>query len=185
MELRQIIKMTMTMTKQNNSLSRINKFLVATLLCLLNLAFVNAQENGDSQPPATTNNASLPIDIVADSGSYDQQAGVAIYEGNVTISQGIATIKSDRLEIILINNQVAKMIATGKPATIDYKGEKQPIYGEGNTLTYLVSEKKLELTDNALVRQGEDEIIGSKLAYELDKEKITGERVKLTLQPAN
>lgn len=161
---------------------------LAVLFCLLNLSVVSAQQTTNSttgSDAATTSNASLPIDIVADSGSYDQQAGIAIYEGNVTISQGVATIHSDRLEIILVNNQVAKMIAIGRPATIDYQGEKQPIYGEGNTLTYLVTEKTLELTENALVRQGEDEIIGSKLSYELDKEKITGERVKLTLQPAN
>lgn len=176
------------MKNNNISLSMLKQSLL--VICFSGVVFANAQQSAaqtkaETEAAPVSDNASLPIDIVADSGSYDQQAGIAIYEGNVVISQGVATIHSDRLEIILVDNQVAKMIAIGKPATIDYQGETQPIYGEGNTLTYLVTEKTLELTDNALVRQGEDEIVGSKLTYQLDKEKITGERVKLTLQPAN
>lgn len=183
MALRQTIKMKI---KINKALGFSQPLIALLMLLTMSVAVAQQPSEGLSNETSTEqSNASLPIDITADSGSYDQQAGYAIYEGNVIINQGVATIHSDKLEIILVDNQVEKMIATGTPATIDYQGEKQPIYGEGNTLTYLVTEKTLQLTNNALVRQGKDEITGSKLSYQLDEEKITGERVKLILQPAN
>ncbi len=61
----------------------------------------------------------MPIDVVADKGSYDQQAGIAIYEGNVKITQGIATIWADKVTVILKNNTAERIEADGKPKATD------------------------------------------------------------------
>lgn len=123
------------------------------------------------------------IDLVADKGTYDQQAGVAVYEGNVKVTQGVATFWADKLTIFLKNNTAERIEATGNPVKFKYLGEKQPINGEGKKVVYHVLPKIVTLTGNAVVTQGKDTIKGKALTYDLAKEIIGGKRVKMTFLP--
>lgn len=129
-------------------------------------------------------NSGQAIDLVADKGSYDQQAGIAVYEGNVKVTQGVATFWADKLTIYLKNNAAERIEAIGKPVKFNYQGEKQPINGEGNNVVYKVLPKVVTLTGNAVVKQGKDTITGKTLTYDLGKETIGGTRVKMTFLPA-
>lgn len=142
------------------------------LSSVLLTANVVAQESGQA------------IDLVADKGSYDQQAGIAVYEGNVKVTQGVATFWADKLTIYLKNNTAERIEAVGKPVKFNYKGEKQPIDGEGNHVVYKVLPKIVSLSGNAVVKQGKDTIKGKTLTYDLGKETIGGTRVKMTFLPA-
>lgn len=147
------------------------RFLLSSFLFA---AVASAQDAGVSQA----------IDLIADKGSYDQQAGVAVYEGNVKVVQGIATIWADKLTIYLKNNTAERIEAIGNPVEFEYKGEKQPVYGEGKKVIYDVLPKVVSLSGNALVKQGKDTIKGTKLTYDLVKENIAGSRVQMSFLPA-
>lgn len=127
--------------------------------------------------------SAMPIDLVADKGTYDQATGLAVYEGNVKVTQGIATIWADKLTIILKNNTAERIEAIGSPVKFEYLGDKQPIKGRGNKAIYEVVNKTITLTGNAVVEQGKDVVKGSELMYNLDKEIIRGSRVKMTFLP--
>lgn len=131
--------------------------------------------------------ASMPIDLVADSGYYDQVAGIAVYEGNVKIAQGASTIWADKIKVTLKNNaaQLIEATSNGKGLVkFVYKGEKQPIKGQGNKATYKVPSKTVTLTGNAKVEQGKDVVKGNSLTYDLAKEVIKGSRVRMTFLPS-
>lgn len=136
---------------------------------------------------AQTASSSIPIDLEADSGYFDQLAGRAVYEGNVKVTQGVATIWAHKITIILKNGAAEQIEADGNSKTLVkfiYKGEKQPITGHGARAVYRVEEKTVTLSGDAEVKQGKDVINGKKLTYNLDKEVINGIRVRMTLQPS-
>ncbi len=151
------------------------KYLLLLIFGLLGMA-IAAEKTAEKS-------STMPIDVVADKGSYDQQAGFAIYEGNVKITQGVATIWADKVTVILKNNTAERIEADGKPTKFDYRGEKQPIKGSASHVVYEVLSKTVELSGNAVITQGKDNIKGSRLSYNLDKEVIEGSRVKMTFQP--
>lgn len=123
------------------------------------------------------------IDLVADKGSYDQQKGIAVYEGNVKVTQGVATFWADQLTIYLKNNTAERIEAKGQPVKFHYQGEKQPIDGEGQTVSYEILPKIVTLSGQAIVKQGQDTIEGNTLTYDLNKETIGGTRVRMTFLP--
>lgn len=129
---------------------------------------------------------SQPIDLQADSGYFDQQAGRAVYEGNVKVTQGVATIWAHKITIMMNNNTAERIEADSnksKPVRFEYNGEKHPIKGQGQKAVYRVANKTVTLSGNAKVEQGKDVITGSKLTYDLSKEVIKGSRVRMTFQP--
>lgn len=131
-------------------------------------------------------NTNTPIDLVADSGSYDQAKGMAIYEGNVEVNQGNARLVADKLTIILKDNTAERLIAesTGKKLVqFKFAGDKQPIEGEGKKAVYQVAEKIVTLTGDAKVVQGDDVVTGNKLTYDLKKEVIKGSRIRMIFLP--
>ncbi len=132
--------------------------------------------------------ASQPIDLVADSGFYDQMAGVAVYEGNVRAKQGAATIWADKVTITLKNNAADSIVASsqnGKLVRFEYLGDKKPIRGQGQKAVYKVPTKMVELSGNAQIVQGQDVVKGNKLIYDLAKEIIQGSRVRMTFLPGS
>ncbi len=153
---------------------------------LASIAFcVASAQNTTSGSKA--NSAGALIDLVADSGFYDQQAGRAVYEGNVRATQGLATIWADKVTITLKNNAADSIEATSKSSKklvrFEYKGKKQPIKGQGRKALYQVSSKTVTLSGNAKIEQGKDVIKGNKLSYNLTKEVIKGSRVRMSFLP--
>ncbi len=151
------------------------KNLLLTTSLLITTATIAAEKSTDS--------TNMPIDLEADSGTYDQIAGLATYTGNVKVTQGVATIWADKLTIVLKNNVAQRIEATGKPVKFKYKSDKQPIDGQGKQAIYEVSNKTITLTGDAIVKQGIDVVKGTELIYHLDQEIIQGQRVKMTFQP--
>lgn len=129
----------------------------------------------------------MPIDLEADSGYFNQLAGRAVYEGNVKVTQGVATIWAHKITITMKNNTAERLEAVGngkKPVRFKYTGNKQPINGQGNKVVYQVPNKIVTMTGNAKVEQGKDVIKGKTLTYDLSKEIIKGSRVRMTFQPS-
>ncbi len=125
----------------------------------------------------------MPIDLEADEATYDQEAGLAVYTGNVKVKQGASTIWADKLTIVLKDNAAERIEATGNPVKFHYAGDEQPIEGQGKEALYELTTKTVTLTGNAIVKQGTDTVKGDRLSYNLDKEIIQGKRVKMTFKP--
>lgn len=145
------------------------KIYLLASLCLITVAF--AQQDLQA------------IDLTADKGSYDQQKGIAVYEGNVKVTQGVATFWADKLTIYLKNNTAERIEAKGEPVKFHYQGEKQPIDGEGQLVTYDILPQVVTLSGQAIVKQGQDTIQGKVLTYDLTKETIGGTQVRMTFLP--
>ncbi len=135
------------------------------------------------QSAESKKSTAMPIDLVADKGTYDQASGLAVYEGNVKVTQGTATIWADKLTIILKKNTAEKIEAIGNPVKFEYLGDKQPIYGSAKKAVYTIANKTVTLSGGASIKQEKDVIKGSVLTYNLDKEVIQGSRVKMTFLP--
>lgn len=156
-----------------------------TAILLLSAALSVPTLYAQDKNTATAKSSTLPIDLVADKGSYDQLAGIAVYEGNVKVTQGVSTIWADKLTIILKNNAAERIEGIGNPVKFKFVGDKQPVYGEAKQAVYQVVTKKVTLTGDAVVKQGTDVVKGSVLTYNLDSEIIEGSRVKMTFMPKN
>ncbi len=158
----------------NNTMILLKKVMLATFFIVTTVV---AADKG------AANSTNMPIDLEADSGTYDQIAGLATYTGNVKVTQGVATIWADKLTVVLKDNVAERIEATGKPVRFKYTGDKQPIEGQGKQALYKITDKTITLTGDAMVKQGIDVVKGTQLIYHLDQEIIQGQRVKMTFSP--
>ncbi|MDQ2694111.1 MAG: lipopolysaccharide transport periplasmic protein LptA [Pseudomonadota bacterium] len=133
-----------------------------------------------------------PIELVADSARWDQNTGVSVYEGNVTITQGTMRLQADTVTIRMKDGEFDTMEAVGRPAVLRVipARNKQEIVGTGQRVDYDVKSSLLVLTVNARVTQGKDVFSGDRIEYNLDRDQVRartapggGGRVTVTIQP--
>ncbi len=115
-----------------------------------------------------TADAEQPVTIHSNTASFDNNKGIAIYNGKVTVKQGSRNLASDKLTIERDdNNQIKIMIATGKPARFRSQADvNRPIgYGKANMIKYYPQQDKVDLLGNAELRQNGDTVSGPILTY--------------------
>lgn len=109
-----------------------------------------------------------PVTIHSNSASFDNNKGVAVYNGKVTVKQGSRNLDADKLTIERDdNNQIKIMIATGKPARFRSQADiSRPIgYGKANVIKYYPQQDKVDLLGNAELMQNGDTVSGPILNY--------------------
>lgn len=113
-----------------------------------------------------------PITIQADSAELDEGLGRAIYSGNVQLEQGTLKIDAQQLTVFTQGRKVQRVLATGSPANYTQVLEegKAPVNARANVLEYLPNDNKLELTQNAVLTQGENKFQGQRIEYFIDKQ---------------
>ncbi len=103
---------------------------------------------------ALKSDADQPIYIDSNAATYDDNAGVSIYTGNVISTQGSLKVWSDKLVVYFKDGDVDKLVATGKPArfqqTPDSGGD---ITGKALTGEYYPKQNLLILIKDAVVWQ--------------------------------
>ncbi len=136
-----------------------------------------------------------PIHISSDSAERNEKKGVTIYTGSVQMDQGTLRINADKVVIHSVNNEIAKIIATGKPAHYQQKPspEKQLVIAKGDTIEYMLDTEKLLLIDNASLRQNDGTTMtGKRIDYnikeslvkaESNKTKSKDDRIHMVIQP--
>ncbi len=135
-----------------------------------------------------------PIKIVSDSADIDDKSGIAIYKGNVVMTQGTTQLTGDIVTIKSQNRSVNEVIAVGKPA--HYKelqdGDQGELKSWGNTIHYYVEKEKIVLLESARVLQKEDVVKGKRIDYDMKTQRISaqsdrkgqeGNRVEMLFQP--
>ena len=142
---------------------------------------------GTGPAMAQQNDADQPVEVEADRLDLDDQAGTAIYTGEVHIQQGSMQLTGDRVEL--------QRNAAGERAYIEQHPDPQEpvIRGWGRTIVYHVAERRVELIDRAELHQAGDTFDGGYLEYFLDRrvvqaraeaEGVEGrQRIRMTLQP--
>lgn len=139
---------------------------LAAALCGLSLTLhlLPAQaERADRDKPTT---------IDSDKLNHDDQKQITIFTGNVVLTKGTLVMRGDRMEMWqdAVGNYFG--IMTGKPARFRQKRDVPNEYMEGEALRldYDGKEEIVILTDNAIMRRLEgdvlkDQVSGDRLTY--------------------
>jgi len=107
-----------------------------------------------------------PVYINADSVLFNKTKGLAVYEGNVSITQGTLEIKAYRIEINAPKNQIERIKATGNPVSFQQKMDDGKLAkGGANKLLYLVEGKKILMDGNAVISQNNDKFSSNHIEY--------------------
>ena len=105
----------------------------------------------------------------------DFENSVWIFTGNVTIRNAGTTATCDHAELTFLKNRLQKAALTGQPAHFIQAGTagKSATEGRGKVLVYDLDAATIEMTNDAFLSDGQNEISGSRIAYDLRREVVT------------
>lgn len=109
-----------------------------------------------------------PVYIDANSATYDEKKGEAIYMGNVQAVQGSLTVNSDQMNVLLQGGKVNKIIATGNPVRIKQtqKNAADAINSTSQKAEYFPNEYRLVLIGKAVVVQAGNTYTSDLIEYD-------------------
>jgi lipopolysaccharide export system protein LptA len=142
-----------------------------------------------------------PIQIEADKATIDNIKGIAIYEGNVIISQGSIQINAETMTINYSkSHDIEKAVATGKPARFQQRLDSgEDIKAKAKEMEYNALRNMLHLKIDAELRKGKngkDNYISHapRISYDTQRAIITADvyqgksknnRVRMTFNPTS
>ncbi len=135
-----------------------------------------------------------PITVEADRLELDQQKGISIYEGNVSMQQQSLLLKADRLELHSKKGQLTAAIAEGSPVHLERREPQSEVLtrAEASHMEYNFGSGLLEMKGNAHLWRAGDEFSGKELSYDTTKQVVRAVgaqgqsgngRVRVILQP--
>jgi lipopolysaccharide export system protein LptA len=117
---------------------------------------------------ASEHDATLPVEISADTLSLDQASGTAIYTGSVIAGQGALRLAADRLEVFYAEGDagsgITRLVATGNVALTN--GAEA---AEAQRAVYTVADGIVEMEGDVLLTQGPNVLASQKLRVDLVK----------------
>ncbi len=133
-----------------------------------------------------------PVQVTADSASYNQKSGVAIYTGNVVVIQGSMHLWADQLQVQTdANGKIDTAHATGNPARYEQiqDPQKGPVTAHALIIDYDVKQDEITLTHNAHIHQDDSTADGSVIHYRIQDQHIDAigdnkDRVFLVFPPS-
>ena len=141
-----------------------------------------------------------PIRIQADSAELDDRQGVAVYRGDVIITQGTLKITGDTVTITQTNSgDIDVFTSVGNLAYYEQKPavDKEIVKAYGRTIQYFSSNERIVLIDQAKVIQEGNTFEGEKIVYDTRRQivnagRATGTnvgtprpRIDMVIQPKN
>jgi lipopolysaccharide export system protein LptA len=122
--------------------------------------------------------------VTADQGQASQHKNALDFEnnlwafhGNVKITMDQGQLTSDEAQITFINKVLTKAVATGKPAAFEQRVEKtgKMAQGKADSIEYDVSNGVVRLSKNAFLSDGQNEIRGEMLKYNVAAQSVIAE----------
>jgi len=122
--------------------------------------------------------------VSADQGQATRHASgldfdnsVWVFRGNVKITMDQGQLTSEDAAITFANKVLAKAVANGKPAAFEQRIAKtgKLAQGRADSIEYDVHDGMVHLTKDAWVSNGEDEIRGESLKYNVLAQSIVAE----------
>lgn len=141
-----------------------------------------------------------PIRIQADSAELDDKQGVAVYRGDVIITQGTLKITGDTVTITQTSSgDIDVFTSVGNLAYYEQKPavDKDIVKAYGRTIQYFASNERIVLIDQAKVIQEGNTFEGEKIVYDTRRQivnagRATGTnvgtprpRIDMVIQPKN
>jgi lipopolysaccharide export system protein LptA len=138
--------------------------LLLTLLTLAQAPELAALETDQTQP----------IRITADQALRDEKKGVTVYKGHVRMNQGSLQIKADRITIYHDREEADRIIAKGKPASLQQTPDpaKGPMHASARSIEYLRSEDRVLLKGKAYIEQDGSTVTGETIEYFISKQRV-------------
>jgi len=108
-----------------------------------------------------------PVNLEADRVDLDDAKKEAVFEGNVTLTQGTLMIKADKIIVKQDADGFQYGIAYGSPAHFRQKREGFDDFIEGfsERLEYDGKADKVQMFTNARIQRGRDEVRGDYISY--------------------
>ena len=133
------------------------------LVVLLLLSTLSLAEKADRDKP---------IEIVSDTMTMDDTKNVSIYTGDVILTQGTLIIKADELIVREDNQGFQHSTSTGNPTSFKQKreGVEEYIEGIGQRIEYDGHMDKVHIYRNAIVKRGNDTVMGDYIIYDANAE---------------
>jgi lipopolysaccharide transport protein LptA len=117
------------------------------------------------------------------------------FEGNVRIdAEPRGNLRSDQAVVEFQDKHIAKATVTGKPAEFEQKraDSNQLARGHADEIVYDVNDGTVRLSDGAWLSDGQNEISGPILVYNIHEERVqaatspgTDQRVHITIAPGS
>lgn len=124
---------------------------------------------------ALSTDKNQPAVIDAAEVEFDFKTGTRTYTGNVRIEQGSLRLQADKLVVKFANEKVQTATAWGRPVKFRQRpdGKDEDIYGEGKRMVLDETKNLLTLYENALLIQGQDQMRGKEIVYDMASDKMT------------
>lgn len=113
-----------------------------------------------------------PVNLEADRLTIDDAKQLAVFEGNVTLTQGTLQIRGDRMEVRQDKDGFRHGITWGRPAYFRQKREGHDEYIEGwaERIEYDGRAETMQMFNRAHLKRGQDEVRGSYISYDAKTE---------------
>lgn len=149
-----------------------------------------------SPAPAFNLSSSEPIHVSAQKARIDDAHDMAVYTGDVVVTQGKTRLTGNQVTIYRDKTGVSKIEATGSPATYHEPASppKNPATdAKAATITYSRPQHLLTLTKDAEVKQRGNIFRGNVIRYDTRSKVVTasgssranGSRVEMIIEPKN
>jgi lipopolysaccharide transport protein LptA len=114
------------------------------------------------------------------------------FRGNVRIHVEGGSLTSNEAEVTFVNNQIAKALITGTPATFEQKlkDTEDIAKGRAGRIEYDFTAGNVQLVEDAYLTDGRNDIHGQTLVYSIRDQRVLAEasaqgqeRVRITINP--
>ena len=149
------------------------------LVNTLPLLFSLAAAIGSSAAWALPTDREQPIRVQADSAELDDKQGVAVYRGDVVVTQGSMKLTGNTVTLKQNKDGEIEVVSSvGKPAYFEQKPapDKQITQAYGLTIQYFVSQNRVVLIDQAKVIQEGNTFEGEKIVYDTQRQIVNAGR---------
>ncbi len=110
-----------------------------------------------------------PIQVTADSGRFEQDAGSGLYRGNVELIQGKRKLFADEMRLFTKNGDLVRVEASGTPVRME---EGEGLNAHAENLVYDIKARTLVLTGDAYIEHQGNTFEGAKVEYSLDSKRV-------------
>ncbi|MGH8634989.1 MAG: lipopolysaccharide transport periplasmic protein LptA, partial [Burkholderiales bacterium] len=119
-----------------------------------------------------------PVNLEADRVTIDDARQIALFEGNVVLTQGTLQIRGDRMEVRQDKEGFQSGTTWGGPAHFRQKREGFDEYIEGwaERIEYDGRAEVMRMFNRAQLKRGQDEVRGNYISYDAKSEffQVTG-----------
>ena len=119
-----------------------------------------------------------PVNLEADRVTIDDVRQLAVFEGNVVLTQGTLQIRGNRMEVRQDKDGFKQGTTWGNPASFRQKREGYDEYIEGwaERIVYDGRVEVMEMFNRAQLKRGQDEVRGNYISYDARSEffQVTG-----------